>query len=98
MLLLVSAVKLVAELALLALLGQAVLGWLAGPQRQRNVFYQLLALLGRPWVRFASWISPSFVLPQHHPLVALCLLSVVWLASVLAKVSLCLSLGVAVCQ
>lgn len=98
MLLLVSAVKLVAELALLALLGQAVLGWLAGAHRERNLFYQLLALMGRPWVRAAGWVSPSFVLPQHHPLVAGCLLAVVWLAAVLAKISLCLSLGVAVCQ
>lgn len=98
MLLLVSAVKLVAELALLALLGQTVLGWLAGAHRDRNVFYQLLALMGRPFVRVAGWVSPPFVLPQHHPLVALCLLSVVWLAATLAKISLCISLGVAVCR
>lgn len=95
---LVSAVKLVAELALLALLGQAVLGWLAGAHRERNLFYQLLALMGRPWVRAAGCLSPSFVLPQHHPLVAMCLLGVVWLAAVLAKISLCLSVGVAVCR
>ena len=98
MLLLISAVKLVAELALLALVGQAVLGWLAGTQRDRNVFYQLLALLGRPFVRLAGWVSPPFVLPQHHPLVALCLLSVVWLAATLAKISICVSLGVSVCR
>jgi hypothetical protein len=98
MLLLISAVKLVAELALLALLGQALLGWLAGAHKERNLFYQLLALMGRPFVRAAGWISPAFVLPQHHPLVALCLLSVVWLAALLAKISVCVSLGVAVCR
>ena len=45
MLTLVSIVKLLAEIALLALFGQWVLGLLAGPGREQNLFYQLFQCL-----------------------------------------------------
>ena len=48
MLTLVLAIKLIAEIALLALFGQWVLGLVLGASQQRNPFYGLLQLLGRP--------------------------------------------------
>jgi hypothetical protein len=62
--------KLLAEIALLALAGQWVVGLLAGAERDTNPFYRVLQLLGRPWVRAARWISPPVVLERHLPLVA----------------------------
>ena len=55
MLLLVMTVKLVAEIALMALLSQCLLALLAGAERETNLFYKLLrvplpgGLLPFPW-------------------------------------------------
>ncbi len=98
MLLLVSSVKLIAEIALLALLGQWVVGLLAGARKQDNLFYQVLAAVGRPFVRLARWVSPRVVLDRHVPLVAFLLLSFVWLIATVTKIQTCLRIGIALCQ
>lgn len=98
MLTLILAVKLVTEIALMALFGQWVLGLLAGQRKDNNLFYQVLQLIGRPFVRLASFVSPSFVLERHHPLVAFLLLGLVWFLAVAAKVSHCVKIGVQLCQ
>ena len=46
MLALVTTVKLIVEIALMVLLGQWVLGLLAGAKRDKSIFYQLLQILG----------------------------------------------------
>ena len=98
MFLMISALKLVAEIALMALLGQWLVGLLAGQRKQHNVFYQLLEIMARPFVRLARWLSPRTVLDRHLPLVAFLLLGFVWLAATAAKISHCLKVGVALCQ
>ncbi|HEY3050017.1 MAG TPA: hypothetical protein VGJ72_21465 [Polaromonas sp.] len=98
MLAVATTVKLLAEIALLALLGQWVVGLLSGPARERNPFYRLLQLLGRPWVRAARWLSPAVVLERHLPLVAFLLLLLIWGAAAVTKVSICLQIGVALCK
>lgn len=98
MLLLVSSVKLVAEIALLALAGQWLVGLLAGARRQQNLFYQMLATIGRPFVRLARWVSPRVVLDRHVPLVAFLLLTFVWVLATLTKIQTCVRIGVALCQ
>ena len=98
MFLFVTAVKLLAEIALMALLGQFLLGKLVGARREQNFFYQLLSLLGRPAVRVARHLTPAFVGQRHVPLVAFALLSMAWLAATVFKIQLCLAMGVALCQ
>ena len=98
MLLFVSSIKLVAEIALLALVGQWLLGLLAGAKRDSNFFYQLLAIVTRPFVRGARWLTPRLVLDRHVPLVAFLLLGFVWIFSTLAKVQICLEIGVQACR
>jgi hypothetical protein len=98
MLTLISAVKLVAEIALLALFGQWVLGLLAGQKRDKNLFYQILQQVGRPFVLLARFVSPRFVLERHHPLVAFLILGFVWVVATAAKISHCLKIGVQLCQ
>jgi hypothetical protein len=97
MLLFVSSIKLVAEIALMSLLGQFVLGLLAGAKRDTNIFYQLLATLTKPFVRGARLISPKVVLDRHVPLVAFLLLAFVWLVATIFRVQLCLEIGVQAC-
>ncbi|WP_411883577.1 hypothetical protein [Polaromonas sp. YR568] len=90
--------KLLAEIALLALAGQWVVGLLAGAGRDGNPFYRVLELLGRPWVRAARWISPPVVLERHLPLVAFLLLVLIWIAAAATKIRICLEIGVALCK
>ncbi len=98
MLMLTTAVKLVAEIALMALLGQGLLGLLAGAGREGNLFYRLLSVITRPFVRAARTVSPRVVLDRHVPLVAFLMLGLVWLAATVLKVSLCLEAGVQTCR
>lgn len=98
MLLLVSSIKLVAEIALLAFAGQWLLGLLAGAKRDGNFFYRLLQQLTQPFVRGARWITPRVVLDRHLPLVAFLVLGFAWLFATLAKISMCLQSGVNLCR
>jgi hypothetical protein len=97
-LLLASSVKLIAEIALLALAGQWVLGLLAGSRRDQNLFYRLLQVLTNPFVKTVRFITPRFVLDRHIPLAAFVLLASVWLAATVAKINLCLQIGVQACR
>ena len=98
MLVAVTTVKLIAEIALLALLGQWLLGLLAGAKRDKNVFYQLLQIMGRPFVAVARLMSPKFVVERHLPLVAFLLLAFVWLGVTILKIQTCLQMGVELCK
>jgi hypothetical protein len=98
MLALATIVKLLAEIALLALLGQWVLGVLSGQSREHNPFYRVLQLIARPWVKAARWISPAVVLDRYLPLVAFAVLLLIWGAAAMAKVSICLQIGTALCK
>lgn len=98
MLLLVSSIKLIAEVALLALVGQWLLGLLAGARRDTNLFYQLLSMVTKPFVRGARFLTPRLVLDRHVPLVAFLLLMFAWLIATMSKISLCLQSGVNLCK
>jgi hypothetical protein len=95
---LVSIFKLLAEIAALALIGQWVLGLLAGAKREQNLFYQLLQVMTKPFVRAARLITPRIVIDRHVPLVAFFLLLFVWLAATIAKISICVQIGVQACK
>ena len=98
MLAFITTVKLIAEIALLALLGQWLLGLLAGAKRDKNIFYQLLQIMGRPFVAVARLVSPKFVVERHLPLVAFLLLAFVWLGVTILKIQTCLQMGVELCK
>lgn len=98
MLPLISAIKLVLEIALLSLVGQWVLGLLTGPARERNLVYQLLQTVSKPFVKLARWCSPRIVLDRHTPLLAFLLLLLAWLAVTASKIAHCVSTGLALCR
>ncbi len=98
MLILVSIFKLVAEIALLALVGQGVLALLAGAKREQNLFYQLLQVVTRPFVAVTRMITPKVVIDRHVPVVAALLLLFVWLAATITKISICVQMGVEACK
>lgn len=97
-LLLVSSIKLIAEIALMALVGQGLLGLLAGRRRDTNLFYQLLGMLTKPFIRGARLITPKLVLDRHLPLVAFLLLAFAWVVATMSKISICLQSGENLCR
>jgi len=98
MLLFASTVKLIAEIALMAMLGQWALGLLAGSKRDSNFFYQLLAILTKPFVKGVRMITPRVVIDRHIPLGTFLLLIMVWIVATMTRISLCLEIGVQACR
>jgi len=98
MLLLANITKLLAEIALMAMMGQWVLGLIAGAQRDRNLVYQLFQTLTRPVLAAVRRITPRVVLDRHIPLVAFLLLSFAWLIATFTRIDICVRIGVHLCQ
>lgn len=98
MLLFVTSLKLVAEIALMALAGQWLVGLLAGARRERNVFYRLLEVVASPFVKLVRLITPRVVLDRHVPLAAFLLLGVVWVGLTASKIGLCVQSGMEACR
>lgn len=102
MLLFVTAVKLLAEIAWMALLGRWVLAaWLhrLHPSGQaQNVFVWVLDTLCRPVLAAVGWVAPRWVPRAYLPVLAWAGLSGVWLAATLTKIVWCLELGVQACR
>ena len=96
-LLFLSSVKLVCEIALMALLGQGLLFILAGDKREKNFFYQLLKVLTRPFTAAARWITPRQVADAHVGFVALFFLVLVWVVVTLEKIRLCVGANMVGC-
>jgi hypothetical protein len=89
MLLLVTSIKLVAEIALCALAGRWLLGLLAGAKREQNFFYQLLTMMTRPFTSGFRAITPKVVIDRHVPLLTFVALAWIWFFALTEKVSLC---------
>lgn len=99
MLLLVTSIKLVAEIALLALVGRWLLGLLAGAKREQNFFYQALTILTQPFTRAFRAITPAVVIDRHIPLLTFFALAWVWFFALIEKVALCQgAVGQGLCQ
>lgn len=89
-LLLVGAIRVVVEVALLALLGQGVLAVLAGSRRQGNVVYKLFATVTAPVLRITRLVTPKVVVDKHLPVVAFFLLFWLWIGLAYVKQQICL--------
>lgn len=90
MLLLVTILKALAEIAGLSLIGQGILYVLAGARRDRNFVYKLFQGLTLPVMKLARLITPKVVLDRHLGYVAILLVAIVWFISGNAKLAMCL--------
>jgi uncharacterized protein YggT (Ycf19 family) len=97
-LLVLSGLKLVCEIALLALVGQGVLAVLAGAKREQNFFYQALKQVTSPFTWFFRRITPRKVADAHVPWVAFFMLSVAWVVLTIEKVQHCVSVNMVGCK
>lgn len=98
MLLLVTSVKLIAEIALMAFIGQFLLGLLAGQRRESNLFYRVLKTMTDPFTRFTRLITPRVVLDRHIQLAAFLSMVFVWFFATVFKINLCAQIGIEQCR
>jgi uncharacterized protein YggT (Ycf19 family) len=86
-----SVLKLLIEIAGLALIAQLLVGIFSWNRRQENVVYQLLQMVTRPLVKLVRWVTPKVVLDQHVPLVTFLLLLFAWVVVLLSLSAECRS-------
>lgn len=98
MLLFLSAVKLVCEIAVLALIGQGLLYVLAGQKRDTNLFYQLFKIVTKPFTKAARLITPRQVGDHQVPFVAFFLLLVIWAVVTIEKIQYCIAHNMEGCR
>jgi len=94
-------VSLLLAIPLLAIAGQGIVYVLTrvfGQDPKANFFYRLLQVLTQPFIRLARLVSPRIVIDRHIPLVAFLLLAFGWLVATIAKINLCLQIGVEACK
>jgi cytochrome b561 len=90
--------QLVLYVALLALVGQGMLYVLAGANRDRNIFYQLLQIVSKPFTLLVRKITPKQVADQHVPLVTFFLLLIIYAVVTFEKIALCVETGMEGCR
>jgi len=98
MLLAVVIAKSLIELSLMFIVGRFLLGLLAGPNRDNNVFWQLLDVASKPALWITRKCSPRLILDQHIPLATSSWLIIAWVLVVQLKIDMCLEMGIATCQ
>ncbi|MBI4754518.1 MAG: hypothetical protein HY778_03660 [Betaproteobacteria bacterium] len=88
-LIMISALRVLVEVALLTLLGQGLLALLAGARRQSNPIYQLFQVVTRPVIRLARWMTPKVIVDKHLPFVAFFILFWLWILLAYVKRVVC---------
>jgi hypothetical protein len=90
-----SALRAVVEVALLALLGQGVLALLAGSGRDSNIVYKLFKTVTAPVLVAVRFITPKVVIDKHLPFVAFFVMFWLWILLAWVKQRLCAIDGLA---
>jgi hypothetical protein len=98
MLLAVVIAKSLIELSLMFIVGRFLLGLLAGPNRDNNVFWQVLDVASKPALWITRKLSPRLILDQHIPLATSSWLIIAWVVVLQLKIEMCLEMGMATCQ
>jgi hypothetical protein len=93
-----SLVKLVAEIALMALAGRWLLTMLAGARHPQNLFWQILDAMVRPFLWTARRITPRVVIDRHVPLVAFLILAFAWAGATAWRIAHCVEIGIHLCR
>lgn len=92
---LISLARVLIEVALFTLLGQAVLALFAGSRRDQNFVYRLMQTITSPATKAVRFITPRFIIDKHVPLVTFFLLFWLWIGLALAKRYVCVANGLA---
>jgi hypothetical protein len=88
-LLIVTSLKALVEVAGMALIGQGLIGILAGKRKQDNFVYRIFLVVTSPIYKLARFISPRFITDSHMGLVSFFIVFWLWIALVFAKGYIC---------
>ena len=94
-------VKLVLEIALLALIGQGIVWALIramGQDPAGNVFYKTLQAIALPFTWLVRKITPRFIADRHVPWAVLGLLVIGYVATLFSIANTCIGLGLTIAQ
>jgi len=86
---LLGTIQLVVAIALMALVAQAVLYVLAGQNRDKNLFYQIVRIIPSPFVKLFRLLTPRTFEDRVIPFATFCGLAAIflWLAFAIPKVA-----------
>ena len=86
---LLGTVQLVIAIALMALIAQGVLYILAGREREKNLFYQIVRIVPSPFVKLTRLLTPKVFEDRVIPFATFCILSAIflWLAFEIPQVA-----------
>ncbi len=87
--LIISILRALTEVALLSLLGQGLVAFLAGSRRATNPVYLLFQVITRPVLRIVRMVTPQIIIDKHVPFVAVFLLFWLWILLAYIKRTLC---------
>lgn len=88
-----SAVRVLVEVAGYALLGQGVLAIFAGKSRDTNIVYRLMQTVSMPAVKAIRIVMPRFIIDKHIPFITFFVLFWLWIGLALAKRYVCAMQG-----
>jgi hypothetical protein len=94
-------VKLVLEIALLALVGQALVWAMVravGQPPERNFFYRALQVVTSPFTKLLRFVSPKFVVDRHIPWATFALLAVAWVGVTFSIANTCIGAGMSIAE
>jgi hypothetical protein len=86
---LLGTIQLVVAIAMMALVGQAILYVLAGENREKNLFYQIVRIIPSPFVKLFRLITPKVFEDRVIPFATFCGLGAifVWLMFAIPQVA-----------
>jgi len=90
-LLILSILRALTEVAMLSLLGQGLVAFLAGSRRATNPVYQLFNVITRPVVKAVRFVTPRIVIDRHVPFVTFFLLFWLWILLAYVKRIICVA-------
>jgi hypothetical protein len=96
-------VKLILEIALLALVGQGIV-WImiraVGQSASENLFYRVLQIIASPFTKLVRLVTPRFVDDRHVPwaVFGLLLVGYIWILFTIANTCINAGLTVVECQ
>lgn len=92
---LISALRVLVEVAGYTLIGQGIVALFAGQYRDRNFVYRLMKTITDPAVKLVRLITPRVILDRHIPFLAFFLLFWLWIGLAVAKRYVCAAQGLA---
>ncbi len=85
LLFLLTVLRALVEVAGLSLLGQGIVGLLAGRRREENFVYRIFQVITRPAIRAIRAVLPATIIDRHVPYVTFFVLLWLWLALAYVK-------------